>query len=202
MTSDDSGVTNFLTTELSLRYKKWPITMPTLETEITEPEQPQQEQDWQAGLASLLTDLSAAQTELLAVLSQKRQLLAESNAEGLLALQQKEQNLIDRLEQCQRRRVQLLEAAANDGMPSDSIRSLSGALPDGKRETMGRQVKEVTSRARLLQHHSLTNWVVAQRTLLHLSQLLEIIATGGRPQPTYGEGESAYSSGSLVDRAV
>jgi hypothetical protein len=28
--------------------------------------------------------------------------------------------------------------------------------------------------------------VIAQRTLIHLSQLLEIIATGGRLQPTYG----------------
>ncbi|MCU0373434.1 MAG: hypothetical protein MUE56_09370, partial [Ignavibacteria bacterium] len=29
---------------------------------------------------------------------------------------------------------------------------------------------------RLLQHQSLTNWVLAQRSMLHLSQLLEIIA--------------------------
>lgn len=176
--------------------------MPALETEMTETGQQQPDQDWQADLASLLTDLLAAQTELLAVLSEKRQLLAESNAEGLLAMQAKEQDLIDRLEACHQRRAKLLEAAASDGMPSDSIRSLSSALPDGKREAMGQRVKEVTSRARLLQHHSLTNWVVAQRTLIHLSQLLEIIATGGRPQPTYGEGEKAYSSGSLIDREV
>lgn len=174
--------------------------MPALETETTEVEQ--QEHDWQAGLASLLTDLSATQTELLAVLSQKRELLAQSDAQGLLAMQAKEQDLIDRLESCHQRRAKLLEAAAGEGMPSDSIGSLTGALPDGKREVMGRQVKEVTSRARLLQHHSLTNWVIAQRTLIHLSQLLEIIATGGRPQPTYGEGKQAYSSGSLVDRSV
>jgi len=54
----------------------------------------------------------------------------------------------------------------------------------------------------LLQHHSLVNWVVIQRTLLHLSQMLEIIATGGRLQPTYGKGESSTASGTLMDWAA
>jgi hypothetical protein len=53
---------------------------------------------------------------------------------------------------------------------------------------------------RLLQHQSLANWVLAQRVMLHLSQLLEIFATGGRLQPTYGRGEMPTSSGALVDR--
>ena len=53
---------------------------------------------------------------------------------------------------------------------------------------------------RLLQNQSITNWVLAQRSLLHVSQLLEIIATGGRLQPTYGEGETVHSVGSLVNQ--
>ena len=52
---------------------------------------------------------------------------------------------------------------------------------------------------RILQHHSLANWVLAQRSLLHVSQLLEIIATGGRMQPTYGDSESVHARGSLVN---
>ena len=174
--------------------------MQALKTEIDDSQL--QEHDWQTSLASLLTDLSVTQTDLLAVLSQKRQLLVKGDAEGLAAMQSKEQDLIDRLQLCFQRRTELLADAAKEGMPSDSIRSLTSALPDDKQGTLGEQVKQTTTHARLLQHHSLTNWVVAQRTLIHLSQLLEIIATGGRPQPTYGEGKSAYSSGSLVDRAV
>jgi hypothetical protein len=44
--------------------------------------------------------------------------------------------------------------------------------------------------------------VLVQRSLLHLSQLIEIIATGGRPQPTYGNGPERQNCGSLVDRAA
>ncbi|MHC4407137.1 MAG: hypothetical protein ACYTG0_46590, partial [Planctomycetota bacterium] len=61
-------------------------------------------------------------------------------------------------------------------------------------------VHEATGRARLLQHQSLTNWVVVQRTLIHLSQMLEIIATGGQKQPTYGKEELVEPHGALVDR--
>jgi hypothetical protein len=32
--------------------------------------------------------------------------------------------------------------------------------------------------------------------------MLEIIATGGRTQPTYGKGRSAEHSGALMDQAV
>ena len=62
------------------------------------------------------------------------------------------------------------------------------------------QVNEAAAQMRLLQHQSLTNWVLAQRSILHLSQLLEIIATGGQLQPTYGRGDSPTPSGALVDK--
>jgi hypothetical protein len=64
------------------------------------------------------------------------------------------------------------------------------------------QVKKTAARARLLQHQALANWVLAQRTVLHLSQILEIIATGGRLQPTYGKENPIAAGGSLVDQAV
>ncbi len=49
---------------------------------------------------------------------------------------------------------------------------------------------------------TITNWVVAQRTLIHLSQLLEIIATGGRMKPTYGKEEAEHTTGGLVNQVV
>jgi hypothetical protein len=67
---------------------------------------------------------------------------------------------------------------------------------------MQASIREATNRTRLLQHQSLTNWVLVQRSLLHLSQLIEIIATGGRLKPTYGNGSDRQSSGALVDRAA
>ena len=160
------------------------------------------ETSWESELASLLCDLLAVQDELLATLTKKRELLVAADSEGLAAVGPQEEDLVDRLQQCMQRREDLLARAKREGLPGDSIKSLSRKLPQAQRDRLREQVQTASSRARLLKHHSLTNWVVVQRTLIHLSQLLEIIATDGQLQPTYGEEESSGASGALVDRAA
>ncbi|OHB65928.1 MAG: hypothetical protein A2V70_03040 [Planctomycetes bacterium RBG_13_63_9] len=157
---------------------------------------------WESELADLLTDLLAVQDELLGILTRKRELLRAADVEGLAAVGRQEEELIRALQECLLRREELLARAGREGLPSASIKTLTRALPKTQREPLCDQVRLASSRARLLQHQSLTNWVVVQRTLIHLSQMLEIIATGGRLQPTYGKGESAGASGALVDRAA
>jgi len=158
------------------------------------------ETNWEGELAGLLNDLSAVQDEMLAVLNHKRELLVARNADGLAEVATDEERLVERLQQCLRRRAELLERAAEEGRPADSIRSLTESLPRRQRRQLGGQVKQASARARLLRHHALTNWVLVQQTLIHLSQMLEILATGGRFQPTYGKGSRAQAGGALVDR--
>ncbi|HYW80805.1 MAG TPA: flagellar protein FlgN [Thermoguttaceae bacterium] len=160
------------------------------------------ETSWETELASLLTDLLTVQDELLDILTKKRELLIAGDGEGLTAIVPREEEIIGKLQECMTRRETLLQQAGQEGMPSASIRALSEALPKESRNGLDEQVQQANSRARLLRHHSLTNWVVIQRTLIHLSQMIEIIATGGRLQPTYGEEEPANASGSMVDQAA
>lgn len=160
------------------------------------------DETWQRELAELLTELSAAQDELLGVLKQKLDLLRTADAAGLQALGAVETALADRLQTCYRRRCEMLERAAQSGLPAESLRALAAALPGNGRQALQSQVALAADKSRLLQHQSLTNWVVTQRTLLHLSQLLEIVATGGKPRPTYGREESVSTGGALLDRAV
>ncbi len=156
---------------------------------------------WEDQIGELLTMFSAVQGELLALLNEKRQLLLAADQVGLAAIAEREQELIGKLQACQNRRRTLLEEAAEQGLPSGSLQALSGALPDEKRQLRA-QLRESRQRWRLLQHQSLTNWVLVQRTLLHLAQMLEIIATGGRPEPTYGRADHRTASGALVDQAI
>jgi hypothetical protein len=160
-------------------------------------------------IASLLSELSTVQGDLLTVLSEKRGLLATGNSAALGNMATQEQNLVTRLQACQERRQQMLARAASDGLPSDSIKSLSKTLPSDSRNRLRGDFEQAKQRSRLLQHECLTNWVLVQRTLLHLSQMIEIIATGGRMKPTYGNGtdrpghqSDANVGGALVDRAV
>ena len=157
---------------------------------------------WETRLAELLTELGSTQTELLDLLQRKRTALVEADEAALASLTESEALLVERLQSCHDRRTELLRAAAAEGMPSDSLRALHAALDSPEAAELRPQIKDAVLRSRLLQHHSLTNWVITQRTLIHLSNVLEIIATGGQMKPTYEKGESAHTGGSLVDRAA
>jgi flagellar biosynthesis/type III secretory pathway chaperone len=156
-------------------------------------------QSWESQVNDLLAELSDVQAELLVVLQEKRERLAAIDLSGLTALQPREEALVQRLDACQRRRRELLAAAAAEGRPADSLGMLTSSATDGARGKLGDQVKSASARMRLLQHHSLANWVLAQRCLLHVSQSLEIIATGGRMRPTYGDKDSVHARGALVN---
>ncbi len=156
--------------------------------------------NWEHELAVLLEELSSVQDELLSVLVAKKDCLAAADIAGLPDLQVRELALGERLQACHLRRGELLAAAKELNLPGDSLGRLAASLPARQRDKLGKQVKESEGRMRLLQNQSITNWVLAQRSLLHVSQLLEIIATGGRLQPTYGEGETVHTVGSLVNQ--
>ncbi len=157
--------------------------------------------DWEAELAAFLNELSAVQQELLELLALKRQRLSAADLPGLAALADREQDVAARLSACHERRGELLRDAQAQGLPGDSLQSVQAALPARSAE-LQTSVRQAVSRSRLLQHQSLANWVLTQRTLLYLSQLLELIGTGGRSRPTYSMGKPQGATGALVDRAA
>jgi hypothetical protein len=150
-------------------------------------------------LAGLLGELSGVQDELFRILEEKRKRMVARDAAGMDAAQTREIDLCSKLESIQQRRTTMLHAAEQRGLPHANLQELARALPRG-----GKVAKDATiaaNRMRLLQRETLTNWVLAQRSLLHLSQMMEFLATGGRLMPTYGEGTSANDRGNLVDDA-
>jgi hypothetical protein len=164
-------------------------------------------EDWESQLASLLAELSGAQEELLSLLAHKQQYIISGDHHGLAGLREDEQRLGARLQACHDRRQQLLERADQQGLPAQSLVTLHGALPAGTlggpgHEALGAGLQSARQRAQLIRHECLAQWVAVQRSVLHLSHLLEIIATGGRAEPTYGNKDQAGPSGSLMDQAV
>ena len=157
---------------------------------------------WEAELADLLEQLSAAQAELLALLQTKGEFIRQQDHQGLAELAPQEEAVAQRLMACQQRREDMLAAAGEQGLPSQSLLELGAAIPVNEGSTLGEDLLAARDRAKLVRHECLAQWVVVQRTVLHLSQLLEIIATGGRSQPTYGNGQPPRASGSLMDQAV
>lgn len=160
------------------------------------------EPQWESELAQLLEQLGDAQQQLLALLATKGELIRQQDHQGLSELASKEEEIGVQLHACQRRRSELLAAAAAQGLPADSLVELTDALPSGGNHEIRGDLLAARERSQLIRHECLAQWVAVQRTVLHLSQMLEIIATGGRAVPTYGNGQPPTSSGSLMDQAV
>ncbi len=157
---------------------------------------------WESEIAAFLAHLSNVQEKTLDVLTRKGKLLAAADTAGLAALEAEEEELMARLQDCLQRREHLLERAKQHGLPSQNVRQLAQAVGQSPHSPLNDQIRLATHRGRLLQHQSLVNWVLVQKTLIHLSQLLEIIATGGRLQPTYHKDSGAQATGALVDHAA
>jgi hypothetical protein len=157
---------------------------------------------WESELTELLSRLSGTQERLLDLLSRKRNLLVQRDYRALADLAPAEQSLGAELEACHARRQELLAQASSAGLPADSIRSLSRALPAREARELREPLEDASRRSRLLRQQCFAQWVATQRTMLHLSHLIEIIATGGQPQPTYGKGGVSAAGGTLMDQAV
>jgi len=157
---------------------------------------------WDAEIGDFLARLSHAQRELLALLATKRKLLEDRDHAALEQLGSREHELAEELQACQQVRSRLLGEAESAGLPASSLAELDRALAGDEASPRAELIEASRNRAQLIRHDCLTQWVAMQRTLLHLSQMLEIIATGGRPKPTYGNSCGAQPSGALMDQAV
>ncbi|MGE0759855.1 MAG: flagellar export chaperone FlgN [Pirellulaceae bacterium] len=157
---------------------------------------------WEEELADLLADLAGAQSELLDVLNEKRRHMGQGNLTAVEDLRTRTEQLLTRLKSCNDRRADLLTHVQSAGLAAPNLNKLARLARRDKRQQLTKQVKEASARMRLLHQQTLSHWVLAQRSLLHLAQMLEIIATGGRLQATYGGPSDHSSGGALVDQAA
>ena len=151
-------------------------------------------------ILQFLCELSVVQEHTLSVLCRKQELLVKPNHDTLAAMAVEEREVLAQLQSCLVRRKEILAVARQQGHNVESIQSLcERVLP-----AHSRLVEEATRRSRLIQWQSLTNRVMIQKSLIHLSQMLDIIASRGQGKPTYhrqGEKEIG-SSGGFVDRVA
>lgn len=150
--------------------------------------------------ASFLQQLSDVQADLLSVLHLKREQMVANDIEAMQETLGSEQALLERLEQLRDSRQLLLANARGKGLPSDSMHSLARALDTDEMGNLSQKAHSAKDTMRHIQNETLTNFVLAQQTVLHLSQLLQIIATGGKIKPTYEAENASNQGGTLVDQ--
>lgn len=160
-------------------------------------------------ISQFLTALEQTQAGLLELFTAKRKALNTFQAQELVRLSVTEGELAARLHEFVKERKELLLRARDAGFVVESLLDLTGVI--GK--TVGdarvlRAIELIKSRITAsqqrtvrLQQESWVHWIISHRCYNHSTEMLDLIAHGGHPAPTYGDRASAITGGALLDAA-
>ncbi|MDR1141578.1 MAG: flagellar protein FlgN [Planctomycetaceae bacterium] len=151
-----------------------------------------------------LSQLATVQEKILDILTKKQALLVKPDKESLAAITTEEEHTLILLQQSLDHRKKILESAQKQGHDVDSIQMLCEQIFPKPREWR-MLVNAAHNRNRQIRYLALANWTVSQKSLIHLTQILEIIETRGQGKTTYKpqKGKEEHSSGGgFVDRVA
>jgi len=158
---------------------------------------------WENDLVQYLRELTAVQKNVLDVLQRNQQLLTVADSKGMELLETEEQDTILQLQQCLARREKMLQYAKAENLPAESLEMLGKHVVTNQDSEYHKLFETAKHQTRHLHLCGMTNWIITQRSLIHCSQMLEIIATKGRNRPTYTKTHHrniGITGGSIMDK--
>ena len=151
-------------------------------------------------LIEFLKQLASAQDATLGILKKKQKLLVQLDPPALEAIVVEERDALDQLRSALAQREAILQTAQNEGIEADSIQQLCETLFPHNVEVR-RLLDIAQNRSKQLRFLALTNWTMSQKSMIHLSQLIELIETRGHGKTTY-KPTKGTEGGGLVDRVA
>jgi hypothetical protein len=154
-------------------------------------------------IEDLLVAIEETQAALAGVYRDKRAAIRHANGPGLDQLTTIEETLVADLQVHLRRREQILQQARQMGLPADSLSSVVRTLDEPLRERLIAQIEETRRVADANRRESWILWIVCKQSLRFFSDVIELIANGGRRAPIYlarpGAVAELSTGGSLLD---
>jgi len=153
-------------------------------------------------LLNFLNQLIETQNHMLAVLHKKQAVLVRPEKETMASVAAEEEDVLKKMQHILNRREELLTAARLQNISSDSIEQLcEHFFPRNiEMQKMIDAVRHKTHQIRLLAY---TNWTMSRKSMIHVSQILELLETRGQGKATYHPPQStAAPGGGFVDRVA
>jgi hypothetical protein len=154
-------------------------------------------------IEDLLVAIEETQAALADVYRDKRSAIRHANGPGLDRLTTIEKTLVADLQVHLRRREQILQQARQLGLPADSLSSVVRTFDEPLRERLIAQIEETRRVADANRRESWILWIVCKQSLRFFTDVLELIANGGRRAPIYlarpGAVAELSTGGSLLD---
>jgi hypothetical protein len=151
-------------------------------------------------IEELLVAIDDTQEALGAAYRDKREAIREANGPEIDRLTKIEEARVAELQVHLRRREQILQRARQMGLPADSFTTLAQTFREPVRESLLAhiaQTRRVTDENR---RESWILWIVCKQSLRFFSEVVELIANGGRRAPVYSSrlGMAELSTGGAL----
>ena len=152
-------------------------------------------------ILDFLAQLAEAQDQMLAVLHKKQAILVRPEKETISLISAEEGAAVEKMQRVLNRREELLTSARLQNIGGDSIEQLCEHFFPRNLEVykMLDAVKQRTHQIRLLAY---TNWTMSRKSMIHVSQILELLQTQGQGKTTYQPRPTDRSGGGFVNRVA
>lgn len=151
----------------------------------------------------VLTGLERTQGEIESLQAGKTAALKLVRPGELESLAVREEELSRRLRGVLLQRSQLLQRARSAGVPVSSLTQLAGAIGREDRAPLLERIQVAQAQSDRIRRQNWTHWIIAHRSYSHYTEILELIANGGQPAPTYTRGKPApVVGGAILDASA
>jgi hypothetical protein len=153
-------------------------------------------------IQTFLNQLIDAQTQMLAILHKKQAILVKPEKDAMALISTEEEEALAMMQNILKRREELLTTARLQNIPGDSIEQLcEHFFPHNiEIQKLLAEARHRTQQIRLLCY---TNWTMSRKSLIHVSQILELLETQGQGKTTYQpQTVNRTSRGHSVDRVA
>jgi len=155
-----------------------------------------------ADLQDFLHQLIEAQSQMLAVLHKKQAILVKPEKETMALIVADEEKALETMQNVLKRREELLTTARLQNIQGDSIEQLCGHFFPQNIEVQ-KLLDEARHRTQQIRLLAYTNWTISRKSLIHVSQILELLETQGQGKTTYQPTTSSQTLRSnYVDRVA
>jgi hypothetical protein len=154
-------------------------------------------------IEDLLIAIDANQNALSVAYRDKRAAIREANGPEISRLTKIEETLVADLQVHVRRRDQILQQARQGGLRADTLTGIVQTFDEPLRERLLAQIEQTRRVTDANRRESWILWIVCRQSLRFFSDVIEMIANGGRRAPIYlarpGVMAEMSTGGALLD---
>jgi hypothetical protein len=136
-------------------------------------------------IEELIVAIDDTQDRLAAIYRDKRAAIRQADGPTIDRLTRTEESLVADLQVHLRQRERILDQARQSGLPSDSLVAVVQTFETPFRERLLGQLEATRRMADANRRESWIVWIVCKQSLRFFSDVIELIANGGRRAPIY-----------------